>query len=332
MAWAFGCDTTLAADYALKRTLVLGGEGGWDYLTYDASRGRLFISRGTHVQVVDPEKGSLLGDIPDTPGVHGIALADELGKGFISNGRDNSITVFDLATLETLAKIRTEGGVNPDFIAYDSVSKRIFAFNGRSHNASVIDAVGLRLLAAIPLEGKPEAAVTDGRGLMFVNIEDKNQITELDTRQAVVTRSWPVPGCEQPAALAIDRESHRLFAGCLNRLLAILDAESGQVVAGLPIGEGVDAAAFDPETKLTFSAQGDGTVTIVKMIGGQYAVVQNIVTRPGARTLALNPKNHDVYLVTAEFEASPPAEGQKRPQRIMKPGTFMLLVLGAEKS
>lgn len=324
----FVCSASVAADYTLKQKFVIGGEGNWDYLTYDAMADRLFVSRGTHVQVIDPAKGTVLAEIPDTPGVHGIALADDLGKGFISNGRDNSVTVFDLRSLRTLTKIKTEAGENPDFIAYDSISKRVFAFNGRSHNVSVIDAAELKLVATVPLDGKPESAVTDGTGTLFVNIEDKDAITKLDASKAEAVATWPIAGCHQPAALAIDREKRKLFTGCQNKRLVVVDANSGRDVAALPIGEGVDAAVFDPDTRLVFSSQDDGTLTIVKEVTpGAYGVVQSVVTQLGARTLALNPKNHDLYLVTAEFEI--PAADQARPRRTIKAGTFTLLVVSA---
>jgi len=329
LAYASSADAA-AGDYAVKRKFVIGGEGGWDYLTYDESAHRLFVSRGTHVHVVDPDKGTVVGDIADTPGVHGIALAQDLGKGFISNGRDNSVTVFDLKTLETLARIRT-GGENPDFIAYDPVSQRVFAFNGRSHSASVVDPVGMKLITTIALDGKPESAVTDGKGIIFVNIEDKNEITALDAANAVVVSTRPVAGCEEPAALAMDRERRRLFVGCQNKMLAVLDADSGKRVAALPIGAGVDASAFDPGTKLAFSSQDDGTLTVIEERGADsYAVVQNVITQKGARTLALNPRNHDIYLITAEFDAVP-AKGQQRARRDLKPGTFTLIVVGTGK-
>ena len=319
----------LAADYALKQKFALGGEGGWDYLTYDARANRLFISRGTHVQVVDPDDGSVLGDIPDTAGVHGIALADDLGKGYTSNGRDNSVTVFDLRTLRTIAKTKVEGGENPDFILYDTASRRVFAFNGRSRNASAIDAATDRVVATIPLGGKPEAAVADGRGRVFVNIEDADSLTAIDARNATVLKTWPLPGCHEPAGLAMDVQNRRLFVGCHNKVLLVVDADSGKAVASLPIGEGVDANAFDAETRLAFSSQGDGSMTVIREeTPDAFAVVQNVATQRGARTMALDPKNHRAYLVTAEFEEAPPAEGQQRPRRTMKPGTFTLLVFG----
>jgi YVTN family beta-propeller protein len=321
-----------AAEYVLKAKFKIGGEGGWDYLTYDAPSNRLFIARATRVQIVDPDQGKVLAEIPDTSGVHGIALANDLGKGYTSNGRDNSVTVFDLNTLKTIAKIKTIGGENPDFIAYDAVSKRILAFNGRSHNASVIDAATDKLVATIALSGKPEAAVADGKGMMFVNIEDKNEITAIDTRRDAVAASWPVAGCNELAGLAIDTQTRRLFVGCHNKLMVILNADSGKVVTTLPIGEGVDANAFDTETKQAFSSQGDGTLTIVREESAdKFSVQQNAATQRGARTMALNPKNHDIYLVSAEYDEAPAVVGQQRLRRTMKPDTFTLLVMGEKK-
>jgi DNA-binding beta-propeller fold protein YncE len=319
-----------AVEYAFKQEFALAGDSGWDYLTYDASSNRLFVSRGTRVQVIDPDHGTLLGEIADTPGVHGIALASELGKGFVSNGRDNSVTVFDLQTLKTLSKIALKNGENPDFILYDAFSRRVFVFNGRSSNASVIDAVSAQLITTISLHGKPEAAVTNGEGTVFVNIEDKNEITAIDARKATATASWPLPGCNEPAGLAMDTLTHRLFAGCHNKVLTIVNADSGKVVVTLPIGEGVEADTFDPQTRLVFSSQGDGTLTVVKEEApDRYTVVQNVVTQRGARTMALNQKNHDVYLVSADFEEATSTIAQPRPRRTIKPGTVVLLIFGA---
>jgi len=322
------CDAASAADYAVVHRFIIGGKDGWDYLTYDAVRNRLFISRSDHVQIVDPNNGKVLDDIPDTPGVHGIALAEDVGKGFISNGRGNSVTVFDLKSLRTVGLIRTEGGENPDFILYEPISHRVLTFNGRSHNASVIDAIGGKLVATIPLDGKPEAAVADGTGMVDVNIEDKNEITKLDAKNGTVVTKWPIRGCEEPAALALDTQTRKLFVGCQNQLLAIVDADNGGVVGALPIGAGVDAAAFDAIAKLTFSSQGDGTLTVIgNGRSGTYEVVQQVATQRGARTLALNPNNHDIYLVTAEFEEASSSSAQPRQRRVVKEGTFTLLVV-----
>lgn len=317
------------ANYEVKQKYVLGGEGGWDYLTYDPAGKRLFISRGTHVMVVDPAKGAVVGDIPDTAGVHGIALAQELGKGFTSNGRDNSVTVFDLKTLKTTTKIRIEAE-NPDAILYDPASQRIFTFNGRSKNATVIDAAKNTVVATIPLDGKPEFAVSDGKGMVFVNIEDKSELTEIDAKNAKVVQSWPLAPCEDPSGLAMDQKNRRLFSGCGNKMMAVTNADTGKVVTTVPIGPGVDANAFDPQSQLAFSSNGgDGTLTVVHEDSpDKFTVVENASTQRSARTMTLNASNHDVYTVAAEFEEAPPAREGERPRRTMKPGTFTLLVLG----
>jgi DNA-binding beta-propeller fold protein YncE len=326
---AFSAKAFAPVQYQLKQKYVLGGEGGWDYLTYDSAGKRLFISRGTRVQVVDPAKGTVIAEIPDTTGVHGIALAQDLGKGFTSNGRDNSVTVFDLKTLKEMAKIKIEGGENPDAILYDAASKRVFTFNGRSKNATVIDAAKGAVIGNIPLDGKPEFAAADGKGIVFVNIEDKSELTKIDAKTAAVVTSWPLTGCEEPSGLAMDQKNRRLFSGCGNKVMAVTDADTGKVIATVPIGQGVDANGFDPETQLAFSSNGDGTLTVVhEDAPDKFSVVQNAETQRGARTMALDSNNHDVYLVTAEFEEQPPAEGQTRPRRTMKKDTFTLLVMG----
>ena len=318
-----------AADFEVLHRFTLGGEGGWDYLSYDAPTHRLFISRGQHVQVVDPRSGAIVGDIPDTPGVHGIALAPELDKGFTSNGRDNSISVFTASNLKTTAKIPTPKGENPDFIAYDEGTRQVLAFNGRSHNASVIDAVGDRLVATIALAGKPEAAVADGRGLMFIDIEDKNQLQAIDLKTRAVVATWSLPGCDEPAGLAMDRAARRLFVGCHNKTLLVVNADTGKTVAQLPIGDGVDANGFDTERGLVFSSQGDGTLSVIQAAAADsFKPRQTVATARGARTMALNAVDHEVYLVTAEFDEQPAAAGQTRPSRTMKPGSFTLLVVG----
>jgi DNA-binding beta-propeller fold protein YncE len=317
-----------ATQYKLKHKFVLGGEGGWDYLTYDPAGHRLFIARATRVMVVDPEKGSVLGEIPNTPGVHGVALAQDLGKGFTSNGHENTVTVFDLKTLKETARIKLDAAENPDAIMYDPVSKRIFTFNGRSHNATAIDAEKGSVITNIPLDGKPEFAVADGKGTVFVNIEDKSELTSIDARNAKVLNTWPLAPCEEPSGLAIDQKNRRLFAGCDNKMMAVVNADTGKVVTTVPIGQGVDANRFDPGTDFAFSSNGDGTLTVVhEGSPDKYSVVQNAETQRSARTMALNPKSHEVYLVAAEIEQAPPAKEGERPRRTMKPGTFTLLVM-----
>lgn len=278
--------------------------------------------------VVDPYKGSVIGDIPDTAGVHGIALAQDLGKGFTSNGRDNSVTVFDLKTLKETAKLKIEGE-NPDAILYDAASQRVFTFNGRSKNATVIDAGKGAVVATLPLDGKPEFGVADGKGMVYVNIEDKSEVTVIDAKKAEVVKSWPLAPCEEPSGLAMDQKHRRLFAGCHNRMMVVVDADSGKVIATPAIGQGVDANAFDPDLQLAFSSNGDGTLTVVHEDSpDKFSVVENAVTQRFARTMALDTGNHDVYEVTAEIEEAPPAKEGERPRRTMKAGTFTLLVVG----
>ena len=242
--------------YHLIKTYKLGGDGGWDYLTFDRASNRLYISRSTHVIVIDADSGETVGDIPDTPGVHGIALAPEFGRGFVSNGREGTVSVFDLASLKVLSKIKV--GENPDAILYDPASKRVFTFNGRSHDATAIDAAKGTVVGTIKLDGKPEFAVSDEKGEIFVNIEDKSELFAIDPDKLEVKSRWPLAPCEEPTGLAIDRKHRRLFSGCSNKLMAIVDADSGKLISTLPIGEGVDATAFDPETGLAFASCGAG--------------------------------------------------------------------------
>jgi DNA-binding beta-propeller fold protein YncE len=278
--------------------------------------------------VVDPHKGTVLGDIPNTPGVHGIALAQDLGKGFTSNGRENTVTVFDLKTLKETARIKLDAE-NPDAILYDAASKRVFTFNGRSNNATAIDAVKDTVIGNIPLDGKPEFGAADGKGMVFVNIEDKSEVTSIDARKAAVVKSWPLAPCEEPSGLAIDLKNRRLFSGCHNKMMAVMDADTGKVIATPAIGQGVDANAFDADRQLAFSSNGDGTLTVVhEDAPDKFSVLENADTQRSARTMALDTTDHDVYLVAAEFEETPPAKEGERPRRTMKPGTFTLLVVG----
>jgi len=314
-------------DYALTRTFPLAGEGGWDYLTFDRVGHRLFISRSDRVMVVDPATGTTTATIRDTPGVHGIALAPELGKGFTSNGRGNSVTVFDLATLKTLVTIPI-AGQNPDCILYDPATKRVFTFNGRSNDANVLDARTNAYLGAIPLPGKPEFAASGLDGTVYVNIEDKSELVAIDARKNVVLHTWPLAPCESPSGLSIDARNARLFVGCHNKVLAVVNARSGNVITALPIGEGVDATAFDPGSGLAFSSNGDGTLTCVhEDTPDNYSASQTVKTAPYARTMALDLTTHNIYLVTAKFDVAAPAPGEQRPTRTMLPGTFSLLLV-----
>lgn len=320
----------LAADpgYQLINTYNLGGDGGWDYLTLDSSARRLYISRATHVMVIDADSGKPVGDIPDTPGVHGIALAPELGRGFISNGREGTVTIFDLKTLKAITKVKA--GENPDAILYDPASKRVFAFNGRSHDATAIDAAKGTLLGTVKLEGKPEFAVSDGKGEIFVNIEDEGRIDAIDPGKLEVKTGWPLTPCQEPSGLAMDRKNRRLFAGCDNKIMAVVDADTGKVVATTPIGEGVDANAFDPGTGLAFASCGQGVLTVVHEDSpARFRVVDNVPTQEGARTMALDEKTHNVYLVTAKFGPPPaPTADNPHPRRTILPDSFVVLVYG----
>ncbi|MGA9896825.1 MAG: YncE family protein [Terriglobales bacterium] len=321
---------SLAADpgYHLINTYKLGGDGGWDYLAMDSSARRLYISRATHVMVIDADSGKPVGDIPDTPGVHGIALAPELGRGFISNGREGTVTIFDLKTLKAITKVKA--GENPDAILYDPASKRAFAFNGRSHDATAIDAAGGTVVGTIKLEGKPEFAASDGKGEIFVNIEDKSQIDAIDPNKLEVKASWPLAPCQEPSGLALDRKNRRLFAGCDNKMMAVVDADTGKVVATAPIGDGVDANAFDPGTGLAFASCGEGVLTVVHEDSpAKFSVVDNVPTQQGARTMALDEKTHNVYLVTATFGPPPaPTADNPHPRRTILPDSFVVLVFG----
>jgi YVTN family beta-propeller protein len=319
-----------AADpgYHVIRTYKLGGEGGWDYLTLDSSSRRLYISRATHVIVIDADSGKPVGDIPDTPGVHGIALAPELGRGFISNGREGTVTIFDLQTLKLISKVKV--GENPYEILYDPATKRVFTFNGKSHDSTAIDATKGTVLGTIKLEGKPEFAASDGKGEIFVNIEDKSQLDAIDPAKLEVKSRWPLAPCEEPSGLSIDREHRRLFAGCDNKMMAVVDADSGKVLATPTIGDGVDATAFDPSTGLAFASCGEGVLTVVREESpNKFSVAENVKTQEGARTLALDDKTHQVFVVTAKFGPPPaPTAEQPHPRHSILPDTFVVLVLG----
>jgi DNA-binding beta-propeller fold protein YncE len=317
----------LGTGYHNAYETVLGGEGGWDYVTLDANGLRLYISRSTHVSVVDPESRKEVGTIPDTPGVHGIALVPELGNGYTSNGRDATITVFDLRTLRQLSRISV--GTNPDAIVYEPVTRRVFTFNGGSHDTSVIDAATGVLAHTLPLGGKPEFAVADGQGHIFLNIEDTSELVEIDATGPRVAARWPLAPCEGPTGLAMDVLRRHLFVGCSNRLMAIVDAGQGSVLATLPIGAGCDATAFDPRAGLAFAANGDGSLTVIREDGpGKFVVVENVKTKTGARTMALDSQRQRIYLVTAEYGPKPPATNDRpNPRPPIIPGSFTMLTL-----
>jgi len=319
-----------AADpgYHVIKTYKLGGEGGWDYLNLDSSSRRLYISRATHVMVIDADSGKPVGDIPDTPGVHGIALAPELGRGFVSNGREGTVTIFDIDTLKPITKVKA--GDNPDAILYDPATKRVFAFNGRGQNATAIDAAKGTVLGTIKLEGKPEFAVSDGKGEIFVNIEDKSQLDAIDPAKLEVKSRWPLAPCQEPSGLDMDRKNRRLFAGCDNKMMAVVDADTGKVLATPAIGDGVDATAYDEGAGLAFASCREGVLTVVREESpSKFSVAENVKTQEGARTLALDPKTHQVFVVTAKFGPAPPATAdQPHPRPAILPDSFVVLVVG----
>src|SRR6266705_3217788 len=300
-----------SSGYHVTKKTVLGGDGGWDYLTVDARARRIYISRSTHVMVVDADSAALVGDIPGTNGVHGIAIASDLDKGFISDGRDGNVTIFDTRTLKVLGT--APAGKNPDAIIYDSASKRVFAFNGSSKDATAIDAKTGTVAGTIPLGGKPEFAAADEKGHVFVNIEDTSEIVQFDSNKLTVENRWKIAPGEEPSGLALDRKHRRLFSVCSNKLMVVVNADTGAVVTTLPIGQGTDAAGFDPETGFAFSSNGEGTLTVVhEDSADKFTVVENVPSKKSARTMALDPKTHQVYLVTAEFD--PPPAGEERPE------------------
>jgi YVTN family beta-propeller protein len=319
-----------APNMEVLQSWKLGGAGGWDYLTVDSAKKRLFISRATRVDVVSLESGKLVGSIPDTQGVHGIALAPGLNRGFTSNGRANTVTVFALDTLKVIQEAKVSGR-NPDAILYEPSGKHVFTFNGASKDVTVLDASSLAVIATIPVPDKPEFAAQDGRGQIFVNIEsDPGQMVVIDTQKLTVKSTWPLPGCNSPSGLAIDSAHRRLFSVCDGKVMAVTDAVSGKQAALVPIGEHPDAAAYDKKRGLAFSSNGEGTLSVVHEDSADgYTVVQTLPTQRGARTMALDEATGKVYLVTADFGPAPAATAdQPHPRPTLAPDSFVVLVVG----
>jgi hypothetical protein len=313
-----------SADYKVVETWKLGGDGGWDYLTADSDGHRLFIARSTRVMVIDTESGKQVGEIPDTPGVHGVALDYELGRGFTSNGREDTVSTFNLKSLAVEKKIKVGSG--PDAILYDPFSKRVFTFNGKGHEttATAVDASKGEVVGKVELGGKPEFAATDEKGTVFVNIEDTSELVAFDPQKLTVKSRWKLTDCEEPTGLAIDRKNRRLFAGCGNKKMAIIDADSGKVVASPAIGEGCDATGFDADLGLAFASAGDGTITVIREDGkDKFSVAQTVATQKGARTMALDAKTHKLFTVTANVGP--------RPERKVEPDSFVVLVVEAAR-
>jgi hypothetical protein len=312
-----------ASGYKVIKTVPISGEGGWDYVYVDSDARRVYVSHATQVVVLDADSYEVVGSIPDTQGVHGIAIASDFGRGFTSNGRSNDVTIFDLKTLKTIGTVKTDA--NPDAIVYDSVSKRVFTFNGRGKNTTAINAADGTVAGTLALGGKPEFAVADGKGSIFVNNEDTSELIQIDSQKITETHRWPLAPCKSPSGLAMDRKNRRLFAVCDEKVMAVVNADTGKVVATPTIGEGVDASAFEPATQLAFASNGDGTLTVVHEDSpDKFTVVENVSTKKSARTMALDLKTHNIFLPAADFD--PPAPGERRGK--MKPGSFVLLVLG----
>lgn len=311
-----------APGYHLLKTIPVPGDGGWDYVAVDSAARRVYVSHGTEVVVLDADTYAVLGKIDDLKGVHGIAVAPELGRGFISNGQGNNVTIFDLNSLQKIGTVET--GKNPDAILFDAVTQRVFAFNGRSNSATVIGAKDGNVAGTIELGGKPEFAVADGKGNVFVNLEDKSTLLKIDARKLEVLERWPVAPGEAPGSLAMDTKNRRLFIGCANKLVVVMNADNGKVVDKQPIGARNDAAAFDPATGLVFCSNGDGTITVVHQdIPDKYEVVETVKTQVGSKTMALDPKTHKLFLPAAKFKEAAP---NTRPK--MEPGTFSVQVYG----
>ena len=314
--------------YHVVRKLPLGGEGRWDYLSLDPEARRIYISRSTHVMVVDEDSGKVVGDIPATKGVHGIALAPDLGKGYTSNGEAASVTIFDMKTLKPLSVVKVTGQ-NPDSILYDPATKRVFTFNGRSANATAIDATTEKVVGTIALGGKPETPVLDGKGNIFVNIETKNSLAEFDAKTLAVKHTYPLPGCKGPSGIAMDTATRRIFIGCSDsNVMAIVNADTGKIVAKPAIAEDTDASRFDPETHLAFASCENGLSIIHEDSPDKFSLAATVKTQDGARTMALDPKTHHVFVVTADMKpAPPPTKQDPDPRRPIVPDTFVMYEL-----
>jgi DNA-binding beta-propeller fold protein YncE len=323
---------TADASFSVVQRWKLGGAGGWDYLTLDAAGDRLFVSRGTHVDVVNTQSGKIVGTIPNTNGVHGIALAEDLHRGYTSNGRADSVTMFDLGTLKTIKEAQIPAH-NPDAILYEPFGRHVWTFNGRSKDVTVLDADSLAVVRTLAVPDKPEFAVDDGEGRIFVNIESEaGQLVVLDSRQLTIRATWMLPGCASPSGLAIDKAHHRLFSVCDKKVMAVTDSVSGRQIAKLTIGDAPDAAAYDVRRGLVFSSNGEGTLTIFHQeTPDRYQIAQSVTTQRGARTMALDSSSGKVYLVSADFDAPPaPRPEQPHPRPIPTPETFTVLAVGPQ--
>jgi hypothetical protein len=312
-----------ASGYHLIKTVPIPGDEGWDYILVDSDARRVYISHGSHVVVMNADTYAIEGDIPDTPGVHGIAVVPDLNRGFISAGRGNTAVIFDLKTLKTVGTAKTDA--NPDAIIYDGVTKRVFTFNGRGKNATVINPADGAVVGTIALNDKPEFAVADGKGTIYDNLEDTAQLVHIDAQKMAELHRWPLAPCKSPSGLALDEKSRRLFTVCDDKVSAVVNADTGKVVATPAICDGPDAAAFDPSSSYFFASCGDGHLTVVHEDSpDKYTVVENVTTKRSARTMGLDLKTHNIFLPSADFD--PPAPGERRGK--IKPGSFAILVFG----
>jgi YVTN family beta-propeller protein len=295
----FATSAQAADNYHITKKIPIPGQGSWDYLAVDEAARRLYVSHGTQVEVLDVDSGAIVGKIENTPGVHGIAIAPELGRGFASNGQSSTVTIFDLKTLKTIAQVPV--GKKPDAIIYDPATSRVFAFNGDSNSATAIQAADGKVAGTVDLGGGPEFAAADGSGYVYDNLEDASVVLKINSRSLKVEQRWPTAPCSSPSSMAIDRANRRLFIGCRSKVMAVMNADTGQVITTLPIGDHVDATAFDPESRLVFNSNGEGTLTVIHQDSpDKYSVVQTVKTLPKAKTMALDPKTHQLFLSTAE--------------------------------
>jgi DNA-binding beta-propeller fold protein YncE len=319
-----------AGGYKIIKRMQIGGDGGWDYLYIDPDTSQLYVARGSHFQVVDVNSGKVVGDIQiaNSTNSHGIALAKDLGKAFTSNGDANTVSVIDLKTLKATQVIDIPGK-NPDSIRYDAGTKKIFTFNGKSMDSTVIDAATNKVVGRVDLKGKPEEAIADGRGNMFVNLEDKSTIEEFDTKTYAVKGSWPLAPCDGPSAMAYDEAHHRIFVAC-DKVMVVVNADNGKVVAAPPIGGDPDGNGYDPGTGMAFASCRDGFVSVIHEDSpDKYTVVGNINTQVGTRTMTLDPKTHYVYTETADFKpAAAPTPDNPRPRPTPIAGSFVILQVG----
>jgi len=316
-----------APGYHVIKKIKLGGVGGWDYLTVDSQARKLYVSRATHVIVVDLDTNQQVGDILNTDGVHGIALAPEFKRGFISCGKSNSVLIFDINTFKPVSKVAVWD--TPDAIIYDPSSKKVFTFNARSKDATVIDPASGKIIKAIVFGGKPEYAAADGKGKIFVNIEDTSEVAVIDTKDLVITNRYSLKPGEEPSGMGLDAARDIVFSGCHNNMMTALDGGTGKIIATVPIGSGVDGNGFDAGTGLAFSSNGDGTLTVVQESSGTYTVAETVPTQKGARTMAIDPVTHNIYLPTANFGPAPlPTKASPKPRPAPIKGTFVILVVG----